>query len=126
MSAAIGKAAKRTAPESLLADVGQALAQLGDERIASGQDALKAVDRVAQQHASVAIAPQPAVELGQPRSAAQRIRVTGSEHSFEPGPGLLAGQFRRRGLASRLEGGTEVAPRRERVQVIGPENALPV
>ncbi len=33
--------------ELLLADVGQALAQFGDQRIAVGQDALQAVGRVA-------------------------------------------------------------------------------
>src|SRR5215469_12737073 len=78
----------------LFADVGQALAQFGDQGIAIGQDALQAVDGVAQQRAGVAVAPQPAVYLGQPRAAPQRVRVTGTEHSLEPGPGLLAGQLR--------------------------------
>jgi hypothetical protein len=42
--------------ELLLADVGQTLAQFGDQRIAVGQHALEAVDRIAQQHAGVAVA----------------------------------------------------------------------
>ena len=41
----------------LFADVGQALAHLDDQRIAIGQRALQAVDRVAQQRAGVAVAP---------------------------------------------------------------------
>src|SRR3984885_4210327 len=110
----------------LLADVGQVLAQFDDQRIALGQDALQAVDRVAQQGAGITVAPQLAVQLGQLRTAAQRFGVTGAEHPLEPGPGLLAGQFRRRRVAGLLVGGTEVVPRRKRVQVIGPEDALPV
>ena len=54
--AAAGRRAGPAPRELLLADVGQALAQFGDQRIAIGHDALQAVDRVAQERAGVAIA----------------------------------------------------------------------
>jgi hypothetical protein len=38
-----------------VADIGQALTQFGDQRVVVGQDALQAVERVAQQRAGVAI-----------------------------------------------------------------------
>ena len=112
--------------ELLFADVSQALAQFGDQRIAIGQQPLQAVGRVAEQGAGVAVAPELAVHLGQPRVAAQRLRVTRAQYPLEPGPGLLAGQLRRRRLARLLVRGAQVVPRPEGVQVIGPEDAFPV
>jgi len=115
-----------SARDLLFPDVSQALAQFDDQRIPIGQDALQAADRIAQQRASIAVAPYSTVDLGQPRTAPQRVRVTGAEYTLEPGPGLLAGQFRGRRLARLLVSGAEVVPRCQRVQVIGPQDALPV
>src|SRR5215469_1548830 len=94
----------------LLADVGQTLAQLGNQRVAIGQHPLQAVDGVAQQYSGVAVAAELAVEPGQLGSTTQRVRVTGAEHSLKPRPGLLAGQLGRRVLACLLVGGAEVVP----------------
>ena len=42
---------------SFVADVGQDLAKFRDQRVVVGEDALQAVDGVAQQRAGVAVAP---------------------------------------------------------------------
>src|SRR5215469_2883171 len=52
--------------------------------------------------------------------------MTRAEHTLEAGPGLLACQLGRRGLARLLVGGAEVAASLDRVQVMRPENALSV
>src|SRR5579862_1476195 len=79
----------------LVADVGQDRAQVGGQRVPGGQDAVKPVDRVAQQRPGVAVATQLVVRAGKLRAAAQRIGVTGTERPLEAGLGLLVYPFGR-------------------------------